>query len=64
MKKNMYVYALYKGDHFIDIGTREYLANLIGVTPKTISFYASPAQIKRNGNNCYICVRIKDDEIK
>ncbi len=64
MKKNMYVYALYKGDNFIDIGTREYIANLIGVTTKTISFYASPTQIKRNGNNCYICVRIKDDEIK
>lgn len=64
MKKNMYVYALYKGDNFIDIGTREYLANLLGVTPKTISFYASPTQAKRYGNNCYICVRIKNDEIK
>ena len=29
------IYALYHGDNFIDIGTREYLAKLLGVTKKT-----------------------------
>ncbi len=57
-----YEYALYKGDNFIDIGTKEYLANLLNVKVKTIQFLASPSAIKRSSkgekSNCYICVRI------
>ena len=41
-------YALYKGDKFIDIGTKEYLAKLLNVRKETIEFYASPTQLKRN----------------
>lgn len=55
-------YALYKGDKFIDIGTKEYLANLLNVRKETIEFYASPTQLKRNRDNCYVVVRIDDDE--
>lgn len=55
-------YALYKGDKFIDIGTKEYLANLLNVRKKTIEFYASPTQLKRNRDNCYVVVRIDDHE--
>ncbi len=55
-------YALYKGDKFIDIGTKEYLANLLNVRKETIEFYASPTQLKRNKDNCYVVVRIDDDE--
>lgn len=55
-------YALYKGDKFIDIGTKEYLANLLNVRKETIEFYASPTQFKRNKDNCYVVVRIDDDE--
>ena len=32
------IYALYKGDEFIDIGTIEYLANLLKVTKKLLCF--------------------------
>lgn len=46
MRKIKY-YALYKGDKFIDLGTKEYLANLLNVTQKTIEFYASPAQLRK-----------------
>lgn len=60
MKKK--IYALYKGDKFIDIGTKEYLAQLLGVTQKTIEFYAKPVQIRRNGGNGYVVVRIEEDE--
>ena len=56
------VFALYKGDKFIDIGTKEYLANLLNVRKETIEFYASPTQLKRNKDNCYVVVRIDDDE--
>lgn len=56
------IFALYKGDEFIDIGTKEYLANLLNVRKETIEFYASPTQLKRNKDNCYVVVRIDDDE--
>lgn len=55
-------YVLYKGDKFIDIGTKEYLANLLNVRKETIEFYASPTHLKRNKDNCYVVVRIDDDE--
>lgn len=55
-------YALYKGDKFIDIGTKEYLAKLLNVRKETIEFYASPTQLKRNRDNGYVVVRIDDDE--
>lgn len=49
MKKQI-EYALYKGDKFIDIGTKEYLANKLGVQPRTIQFYSYPSNIKRISN--------------
>lgn len=57
-------YALYKGDKFIDIGTKEYLAKLLNVRKETIEFYASPTQLKRNRDNCYVVVRIDDEREK
>lgn len=55
------IYALYKGDNFIDLGTREYLARLLDCTKKTISFYCSPAYLKRTkNNNSLIVIRIED----
>lgn len=56
------IYALYKGDEFIDLGTKQYLANLLNVKPETINFYMSPTYRKRNkkGNN-YIVIRIEED---
>lgn len=62
MKKTLY--ALYRGDEFIDIGTRYELAEMIGVTPQTISFYASPTYQKRTKNG-YVAERVgyDDDEI-
>ena len=54
------IYALYKGDNFIDIGTLEYLANLLGVKRKTIYFYSTPTYLKRvpDENNRYIVIEI------
>lgn len=61
-----YEYALYKGDNFIDLGTKEYLAKLIGVTQKTIGWLASPSARKRRrkgeNSNSLICVRIDIDK--
>ena len=55
-------YALYKGDKFIDIGTKEYLAKLLNVKNETIEFYSSPTYLKRVKDNGYVVVRIEDDE--
>lgn len=54
------IYALYKGDNFIDIGTLEYLANKLGVKRKTIYFYSTPSYFKRvpDENNRYIVIEI------
>lgn len=52
-------YALYKGDKFIDIGTKEYLAKILNVKKETIEFYASPTYQKRTKDNAYVVVRIE-----
>lgn len=56
-------YALYKGDKFIDIGTKEYLAELLNVRKETIEFYASPTYLKRSKENAnaYVVVKIEGD---
>ena len=51
------IYALYKGDVFIDLGTKDYLAKLLGVTKKTISFYMSPTYQKRNNYKGWVVVK-------
>lgn len=56
----MKVYALYNGDKFIDLGTKEYLAQLIGVSIKSIEFYMSPTYRKRTNDNGWIVIRIED----
>lgn len=41
------IYALYRGEKFIAIGTKKELAELLNVKWKTISFYGTPAYKKR-----------------
>ena len=58
-------YAIYKGDKFIDLGTREYLAKRFEEKKKYISFLASPTARKRgkqDDSNKLIAVKIEDDE--
>lgn len=55
------MYALYHGDTFIDLGTKEYLANLLKVKIKTIGFYASPTYRKRTGDRGYLVIKIEED---
>lgn len=59
------MFALYKGDEFIDLGTRQELAKKMGVTPKTISYLSTPARmrkIKDKENKSLIAIKIEDDE--
>lgn len=57
MKRKDKLYALYHGDNFIDIGTKEYLAELLKVSKKTITFYNSNSYQKREDlSNRYVVV--------
>lgn len=41
------IYALYRGEKFLAIGTKKELAELLNVKVETVSFYATPAYKKR-----------------
>lgn len=43
----MRIYALYKGDKWLLDGTKQELADYLGVKLRTISFYMSPTYAKR-----------------
>ena len=60
MKKDN-VYALYHGDKFIDMGSKDYLAKLIGVSKKTIEFYMAPVYKKRTNCNGWIVIKVEED---
>lgn len=55
------MYALYKGDTFIDLGTKEYLAQKLNVKVATIVFYMTPTYRKRTKDNAYIVIKIEED---
>lgn len=54
------VYAIYKGDEFLDLGTTEEMAKKFNVKKETITFWASPAHKKRVKNKGKVAVRIDD----
>ena len=45
------IYALYKGEELLGIGTKKELADQLGIKLSTISFYHSPAYQARSKNN-------------
>lgn len=60
MRKNN-IYALYKGDEFLIVGTKEELASYLGVKLKTITFYNSKEYKKRRkkGNNYLLVIKVE-----
>ena len=58
----MNIYALYHGDQFIDLGTKEYLAKLLNVKVETILFYSSPTYLKRTDGNGWVVVKVEEEE--
>lgn len=45
-----YCYALYKGDWLVGMGSKGYLASLLGVKKETIDNYATPTHRRRDPN--------------
>lgn len=41
------IYDLYRGDHFIDVGTKDELSQRLHLKPATLMFKASPAYRQR-----------------
>lgn len=65
MRKNKKVYALYHGEDFIDLGTKEELAKSTGISKKTLSFYATKTYRKRRNfdyKRCYILIPIEGEK--
>lgn len=58
--KKYNIYALYKGDTFLDIGTARDLAIKYNVDPKTIKYYSTKSYIKKckNLDNRLIAVNV------
>jgi NADH:ubiquinone oxidoreductase subunit E len=65
MLRKKRIYALYKGDEYIRDGTKQELADYLGVTTKTITFYSSKVQQERYKGNrkivVYVCTELQDD---
>lgn len=58
----MTLYAIYQGDKFLDLGTKEEMAEKFGIKPETVRFLASPAKRRRDKrNNQMIAERIEVD---
>ena len=58
------IFAVYKGDEFIDLGTRKELAEKLNIKPNSIKFYSTPIYRKRTKDkpNSLIVIKIEDDE--
>lgn len=62
-------YALYKGDKFIDLGTKKYLANLLNCKIDFITYLATPANRRRinsrknkaKESNALIVIKIEEE---
>ena len=61
------VYALYKGDEFIDLGTIEEIAGRVGIKKRTLYFYRSIGYRRRCEklntpySNTYYIIEVEDD---
>ena len=56
------VYALYKGDEFIDVGTKRELSEKMNWKKSTVSFLHTPANAKRNKGNRYVLINAGEVE--
>ena len=60
MRKNN-IYALYKGDTFINLGTVKELAKFMNVNESTIRFYITKVykERRKDSNNSIIVIKVK-----
>ena len=58
MKTHEFVYALYKGDKFLDIGTLQQLSEKHNMKLSTLRFLLSPANRRRRKGNGLLIINI------
>ncbi len=51
-------YAVYKGEEFLFIDTRENIIKKLGINQNTFTFYMSPVHAKRDGGDRLIIVNL------
>ena len=58
------VFALYRGDTFVDVGTLDELAARTGIKKDSLRFYATSVHRRRmkNPDKCLVCVRLEEDD--
>jgi hypothetical protein len=61
--KRKQIYAIYKGDEFKFVGSKEECAEHLNVAPFTIYFMSTPTYRKRraNSNNALLAIRLEDE---
>ena len=57
----MNIYAIYKGDEIIAMGTRKELSELLKVKIRTINYWASPANYKRDKGKRKIAIKVDEE---
>lgn len=54
------IYALYHGDNYLMQGSKQELADYLGVKIRTIDFYLSPTYKKRTNYNGYLVIKVEE----
>lgn len=57
-----HVYALYKGDDLIIIGTIDEIANLLNIKKESVRFYKTPTYKKRTTENARRLVSLEEED--
>ena len=52
------VYAIYRGDEFIDVGTLVELSERTGIKRETLRWYSYPSSHKRDKGNKFLVYKI------
>lgn len=62
------IFALYKGDEFIDVGTVKELAKKRNVKPESIRYLSTPAYERkianRKNSKALIAIKMEDEEME
>lgn len=61
MRKSKTIYAIYKGEEFLNLGTVPELAKYLNVSERTIKFYTTKTYRKRrkDSNNSIIVIKVE-----
>lgn len=54
------MYALYRGDEFVDVGTADEIAKRRGIKPESVKWMSTPSYRKRGREDKLTAYRIED----